>query len=59
MDMPQLLEAVKGLQQEGVGIFEKFQKEFLEKYDPDNMIGLVRREDGSIDDEAKRKDPEV
>lgn len=57
MDMPQLLEAVKGLQQEGVGIFEKFQKEFLEKYDPDNMIGLVRREDGSIDDEAKRKGP--
>ena len=57
MDMPQLLEAVKGLQQEGVGIFDKFQKEFLEKYDPDNMIGLVRREDGSIDDEAKRKGP--
>ena len=57
MDMPALLEAVKGLQQEGVGIFEKFQKEFLKKYDSDNLIGLKYRDDGSVDDEAKRQGP--
>ena len=57
LNADKIIEAINGLQEEGNGLFTQFQKEFLERFDKDNLIGLSFNEDGTIDETKKLRGP--